>query len=154
MIIRIISGGQTGADRAALDFAIWENIPHGGWVPKGRRTEAGPLPQRYRLREMPTDRYEARTEQNVRDSDGTLILSRGPLEGGSGLTRQMAERHGKPFFHADMARLSVSAAKAAIRPWLDGHGIGTLNVAGPRASEDPRIYAITLRLLESLFTDR
>ena len=77
MIKMIISGGQTGADRAALDVAIEHNFPHGGWIPKGRLTEDGPLPEKYLLKEMPTDSYPRRTEQNVIDSDGTLIISRG-----------------------------------------------------------------------------
>lgn len=79
MIIKIISGGQTGADQGALDAAIELDIPHGGWVPKGRKTEASPLPAKYRLQEMPTASYKARTERNVVDSDGTAILSRGRL---------------------------------------------------------------------------
>ena len=81
MIDKIISGGQTGADRAALDVAIELGIPHGGWVPKGRKTEAGRLPAKYQLKEMPTDSYPERTEQNVLDSDGTLIISHGSLTG-------------------------------------------------------------------------
>ena len=83
MIKKIISGGQTGADRAALDTAIKIGIPQGGWIPKGRITEEGPLPDKYQLQEMSSDSYPERTEQNVIDSDGTLIISRGPLTGGS-----------------------------------------------------------------------
>lgn len=152
MVTRIISGGQTGSDRAALDFAIRAKIPHGGCVPRGRRTEEGPLPARYRVKEMPTDRYEARTEQNVRVSDGTLVVSHGPLQGGSALTFELAERHGKPVFRADMAKLSVPAAALGIRAWIQEYAIGTLNVAGPRSSEDPRIYSVTLSVLASLFS--
>jgi hypothetical protein len=99
MISKLISGGQTGADRAALDVAIDLGIPHGGWLPKGRKTEAGRLPAKYQLNELPTDSYPKRTEQNVIDSDGTLIVSHGPLTGGSDYTRQMAEKHGKPLMH-------------------------------------------------------
>ena len=83
MIKRIISGGQTGADRAALDFAIKMDLPHGGWIPKGRLAEDGPLPEKYQLQEMPTQNYPKRTEQNVIDSDGTLIITHGKLTGGS-----------------------------------------------------------------------
>jgi len=86
MLQKIISGGQTGADRAALDFAIGFDIPHGGWIPKGRKTEDGVLPDKYKLKEMPTASYPKRTEKNVLDSDGTLILSHGKLTGGSALT--------------------------------------------------------------------
>ena len=88
MIKKIISGGQTGADRAALDVAIKLNIPHGGWVPKGRPAEDGPIHTKYQLKEMPTDSYSDRTEQNVADSDGTLIISHGELTGGSAFTRK------------------------------------------------------------------
>ena len=90
MIKKIISGGQTGADRAALDVAIKFIIPHGGWIPKGRITEEGPLPDKYKLQEMSTSSYPVRTEQNVIDSDGTLIISHGELTGGSAYTRKMA----------------------------------------------------------------
>ena len=96
LISKIISGGQTGADRAALDVAIELGISHGGWIPKGRKTERGPLPAKYQLTEMPTDSYPKRTEQNVVDSDGTLIISHGELTGGSDYTRMMAAKHGKP----------------------------------------------------------
>ena len=84
---KIISGGQTGADRAALDFAIKYFIPHGGWIPKGRLTEEGRLDDKYKLKEMPTGSYPARTEKNVKDSDGTLIFSRGKPTGGTDYTR-------------------------------------------------------------------
>ena len=105
MVKRIISGGQTGADRAALDVAIILNIPQGGWVPKGRLAEDGPIHTKYQLQEMPTDSYKARTEQNVIDSDGTLIISHGELTGGSAYTRKMAMKHGKPWYHADLNKL-------------------------------------------------
>jgi hypothetical protein len=96
MIERIVSGGQTGADQAALDIAIELEIPHGGWVPKGRKTERGTLPAKYQLQEMPTNSYPKRTEQNVIDSDGTLIIVHGELSGGSEYTRKMAIKHNKP----------------------------------------------------------
>ncbi len=85
MLKKIISGGQTGADQAALDAAIKLGIPHGGWIPKGRSTENGKLPDKYKLKEMPTKSYPNRTEQNVIDSDGTLIITHGKLTGGSNL---------------------------------------------------------------------
>ena len=87
--MKIISGGQTGADRAALDVALKFGIPHAGWIPKGRKAEDGPLPEKYQLQEMPTDSYEARTEKNVPDSDGTLIIARGRPTGGSDYPRKM-----------------------------------------------------------------
>ena len=96
MLRKIISGGQTGADRAALDAAIELGIPHGGWIPKGRLTEDGPLPDRYQLVEMPTASYPKRTEQNVIDSDGTLIVTHGKLTGGSALTQKLARSMDAP----------------------------------------------------------
>lgn len=148
MIDKIVSGGQTGADRAALDFAIRHNMPHGGWVPKGRRAEDGPLPRHYLLDEMPTTGYPERTERNVIESDGTVIISYGKLIGGSGLTRKYAIEHGRPWLHLDMARLDDREAADRLRAWLLEHAIRVLNVAGSRASDNPHIYDVTLRVLE------
>ena len=153
MIGKIVSGGQTGADRAALDVAIKLGIPHGGWIPKGRMTEAGPLPDRYRMREMPTADYAARTEQNVLDSDGTLIVSHGTIDGGSALTEALAEEHGRPHLHLDMDRLSVSEAADALKGWIGRNAIRVLNLAGPRASRDLDIYSVTAAVLETLFRE-
>lgn len=152
MIKKIISGGQTGADQAALDVAIELGIPHGGWVPKGRKTERGSLPAKYQLQEMPTTNYPARTEQNVKDSDGTLIISHGELTGGSDFTRQMAEKHNKPWMHVDANQLSVEAAVQIVSAWVSGNEIKVLNVAGPRASKDPRIYTTTRQILKAVLS--
>lgn len=96
MLSKIISGGQTGADQAALDAAIELGIPQGGWIPKGRLTEAGTLPEKYNLTEMPTKAYLKRTRQNVLDSDGTVIFSHGELKGGSKRTADFATELRKP----------------------------------------------------------
>ena len=104
---KIISGGQTGADRAALDVAIELGVPHGGWIPKGRLTEEGSLPAKYQLKEMPTASYPKRTEQNILDSDGTLIVSHGNLAGGSALTRKLAKKHQRPWLHIDPRKASA-----------------------------------------------
>ena len=149
VVTKIISGGQTGADRAALDAAIRLGIPHGGWLPQGRKTEAGPLPGRYRLQELASARYRDRTEKNILDSDGTLIVSLGPLTGGSALTEALAIRHDRPCLHIDLELVDRDQAVAAIRNWLEKHRIRTLNVAGPRASGEPRIYGAVLDLLLS-----
>ncbi len=149
--MRIISGGQTGADRAALDFSIKSNIPYGGWVPRGRKTEDGRLPGKYKLQEMPTSDYSKRTEKNIIDADGTLIVSHGRLTGGSALTQFLSEKQNKPFIHVDLNGMSIDEACAAIRVWLKNNQIETLNVAGPRARKDPAIYEATRKLLESLF---
>ncbi|BCO10364.1 hypothetical protein GF1_27400 [Desulfolithobacter dissulfuricans] len=145
--MKIISGGQTGADRAALDAAIRLNIPHGGWLPRGRRTEEGSLPSRYRLQELPSANYRDRTRQNILDSDGTLIVSFGPLTGGSALTEALAIRHRRPCLHIDLELWQPERAKKAIEQWLRDHNIETLNVAGPRASGEPRIYRAVFDLL-------
>ena len=150
MIKKIISGGQTGADRAALDVAIKEGIPHGGWIPKGRKAEDGMLPDKYQLQEMSTASYPKRTEQNVLDSDGTLIVSHGKLNGGSALTRKLAEKHKRPHIHLDMNKLSVNDAVDALRVWIGNNEIMILNVAGPRASKDPDIYNETAIIFETL----
>jgi hypothetical protein len=151
MLEKIISGGQTGADRAALDAAIEIGIPHGGWVPKGRLAEDGVVPSSYHLGETPTDSYTARTEKNVEDSDGTLVLSHGPLSGGSALTLELAEKHVRPCLHIDLNRIPAFKAAAMIAAWITLHHIKTLNVAGPRASNDLNIYQKTKDILIAAF---
>ncbi len=148
MVKKIISGGQTGADRAALDVAIKLGVLHGGWIPKGRLTENGMLDDRYHLKEMETANYNKRTEQNVIDSDGTLIISHGKLTGGSEYTRDMALEHGRPWLHIDLNKTTPSQAARRIKHWLAEHEIDVLNVAGPRASKDPFIYGSTTDVLE------
>ena len=152
MVKKIISGGQTGTDRAALDFAIKHNIPHGGWIPRGRKAEDGPLPHGYHLKEMPTADYPKRMEQNVRDSDGTVIISHGRLTGGSANTAGMARKHGRPWLHLDMEKTTVDAAAQRLREWIAGNSSSILNVAGPRQSKDPKIYSAALRVLQAPFT--
>lgn len=147
MIKRIISGGQTGADQAALDAAIKWNIPHGGWVPKGRLTEAGRLPDKYNMQEMPTDSYPARTEQNVIDSDGSLIISHGPLTDGSKHTKEMSLKYNKPYLHIDLNDIDSSKAAGHVHEWITRLNIKTLNVAGSRSSNDPSIYQAVMHLL-------
>jgi hypothetical protein len=147
MIKKIISGGQTGADQAALDAAIKWNIPHGGWVPSGRLTEAGRLPDIYKMKEMPTDSNPARTEQNVIDSDGTLIISHGPLTEGSKHTKEIAFKRGKPYLHIDLNKINLSIAARQVYDWIIKSEIETLNVAGPRASSDPSIYQAVMHLM-------
>ena len=149
MIQKIISGGQTGADRAALDFAIKHSIPYGGWIPKGRKAEDKTLSKQYHLQEMPTDSYSRRTEKNILDSDGTLIVSHGLLTGGSALTTGFAEHHGKPYIHIDLEMTPCPEAVRMIQEWVGRYSITVLNVAGARASKDPKIYQATVDLLEA-----
>ncbi|MBN1548030.1 MAG: putative molybdenum carrier protein [Syntrophaceae bacterium] len=148
MIEKIISGGQTGADRAALDFAIKRGMSYGGWVPKGRKTEDGTLPETYLLQEMPTGQYSRRTEKNILDSDGTLIVSHGLLTGGSALTAEFARIHKRPRIHIDLEITTYLEAATMVQEWIKQNEIRVMNVAGPRASKDPKIYDATLALLE------
>jgi hypothetical protein len=136
----VVSGGQSGADRAALDVALACGLRLGGWVPKGRLAEDGRIPDRYTgLREAGSADPAVRTRLNVRDSDATLIMSHGALFGGSRLTYREAVRIGRPVLHVDLDAISRDQAVAAVRAWLDRVRPGVLNVAGPRASNDPAV---------------
>lgn len=139
----LVSGGQSGADRAALDWAIGHGIRHGGWCPRGRKTEDGPLPERYLLQETPTAGYLQRTEWNVRDSDATLIFTLDDkLDGGSKRTAAFADGLGKPWLHV---RPGVHPKYVA--RFLTRHGVKTLNVAGKRESSAPGIGTLVEQVL-------
>jgi hypothetical protein len=140
-ISKIVSGGQTGVDRAALDVAIFLGIDHGGWCPMGRRSESGRIPEMYRLRETDDRDYSVRTERNVVDSDGTLILCRGKLRGGTELTYKLALKHQRPCLCVDLGkyRESDSSLSQSVLDWIKDQNISTLNVAGPRGSSSPGI---------------
>ena len=147
-IVRIVSGAQTGVDRAALDAAIEARIECGGWVPKGRRDENGVIPVQYtNIAEAQSEDPNVRTELNIRDSDATLIFSHGSLFGGSEYTQQKAAELGKPVKHLDLSVLSIEDAVAQTNRWLDTENTRILNVAGPRASDDPDIYADTREII-------
>jgi len=146
-IQRIISGGQTGVDRAALDFAITRKIAHGGWCPAGRRAADGVLDARYQLQETESSCYRQRTKRNVRDADATLIIYRDRLEGGSLLTRDLATRHGKPLLLCDL-HVPAEELLIAWQDWLLNHSIATLNIAGPSEARNPGIYLQASALLE------
>jgi len=153
MITRIVSGGQTGADRGALDAAIEAGVAYGGWVPKGRLDENGEIPVSYEnLLETDEEDFAVRTALNVRDSDATLILSHGALFGGSALTAEVARKTGKPCLHADLFGKTEAEAIQQIREWLQEVRPATLNVAGPRASNDPAIHAKTKRIVKGILT--
>jgi hypothetical protein len=139
---RIVSGGQTGADRGALDAAIALEIDHGGWCPLGRRAEDGQIPARYQLKETDSRDYAERTRRNVRDSDATLVFTRGAPTGGSALTLDHARALGKPVLHVDLATLDTASAAAKIHAWCEK--IVVLNIAGSRESQSPGI-ATTVR---------
>lgn len=151
-MMKIISGGQTGIDRAALDSAIKLNIPHGGWCPKGRLAEDGIIPEKYVLKETDTRGYSKRTQWNIRDSDGTLILipdSPDKISGGTALTLQEAKTKNKPYL---IISLSITTDIHEILFWLNENRIKILNIAGPRESQSPGIYAAATRLIENLLS--
>jgi hypothetical protein len=149
--VEIRSGGQTGVDRAALDFALDRGLPHGGWCPRGRRAEDGVIPARYRLRETASAAYEERTRRNVRDSDATVIFSPGrALAGGTRLTREVARALGRPLLHLTAAGDAARAA-ARLRAFVRRHRVRRLNVAGPRASEAPGLEIFVRAVLARAF---
>lgn len=146
----VISGGQTGVDRAALDWAIAAGATHGGWCPRGRRAEDGPIAPAYHLKETPSEGYEERTRCNVRDSDATLILNVGALEGGTRLTATHAARIGKPFRVVQLDDPAQSGDVAGVRAWIRAARADVLNVAGPRESKQPGIHALAADYLARL----
>lgn len=150
MLKQIISGGQTGADRAALDVALKFNIPHGGWIPKGRRAEDGPLSRRYRLEETDSRNYAVRTRRNVRTGDATVIFSHGPLTGGSRLTQEIAREMEQPCRHLDLLVFEGFEAAMMLRDFIRDYRVRILNVAGSRASLNPDIYWGVRSVLETL----
>ncbi len=145
--LTVRSGGQTGVDRAALDAALALGIPVGGWCPRGRRAEDGPIAPRYPLRETPTEMYTERTAWNVRDADATLILTRGAPTGGTAATVEAARALGRPLHIVDLAE---NSAVEPVADWLRAHGVRTLNVAGPRESTVPGVYAEARTFVERL----
>lgn len=147
MLKKIISGGQTGADRAALDTAIKFNLDHGGWAPAGRCAEDGLVAEYYNLIEMAAENKII--EQNIAHSDGTLIISHGSLEGDSLLTRKIASKLNKPWFHIDLMQMDEFEGAVVLHEFVDDNSIEILNVAGPMASHDPFIYRSVKSIIET-----
>jgi hypothetical protein len=147
---KIVSGGQTGVDRAALDAALCLDFDIGGWCPRGRRSQDGRIPDRYPLVETPSPAYRQRTHWNVRDSDATLVIHRGAMRGGTRLTVEIATRFDRPLLTLDLAN---APDLARVRQWLEAGDIRTLNVAGPREEAAPGIYAEAYALLCRLLSD-
>jgi hypothetical protein len=149
----VFSGGQTGVDRAALDWARHRNIPHGGWCPKGRLAADGPLPDRYQLRETDSEGYRQRTKLNVQDSDATLIFNLGILEGGTLQTVKFTQAMNRPVLVIQLDSGNHQDAASAMVVWLKSHAISTLNIAGPSEARRPGIYALVLQVLGHCATD-
>ena len=148
----IISGGQTGVDRAAFDFALENNLEISGFIPKNRRAEDGRLSDDYpNLTETASRNYAVRTELNVQSSDATLLVSHGAPTGGSLLTQKFAVKHQKPFRHVDFLASTIEESAAQTRKWLASINCRRLNIAGPRASTDAEVYEKTKQFLAELF---
>ena len=152
MLKKIISGGQTEADRAALDIAIKLRIPHGGWIPKGRVTETGQLPEHYQLQEMETEKYSECIKQNVIESAGTLIISYGRLTGDLDHARKLALRYGRQMLGIDFSDVDDVKAASLLNDWIRLYGIDVLHVIGPSAEVSPYVRNQTENMVEGALT--
>ena len=151
MILQIISGGQTGVQRAVLDAALEQHFSCGGWCPRGRKAEDGPIPDPYPLQETASASYTARTVQNVRDSDGLLIITQSAPVGRTGLAVQTAQKHRKPVLVIDLEAIpGRDQAIEAILNWADENFIRILNVSGPRESRCPGIHDVALEIMSAV----
>jgi hypothetical protein len=152
LLEKLVSGAQTGADRAALDVAIRHGFPHGGWCPKGRKAEDGIIPAQYQLVETPSASYLPRTERNVRDSDGTVIFTiASKLSGGSKRTAEFAAKHRKPWIHLPRRASTYEDPALLLQRFVDEHEIRILNVAGTRGSKEPEVWRFAFETLEAAF---
>jgi hypothetical protein len=145
--LKIVSGGQTGVDRAALDAALQSGIKCGGWCPEGRLAEDGTLPPHYPLSELKGAGYKKRTLQNVIDSDGTVIIYFDTLSDGTEQTLLFCLNLKKPYLLIDATELSPERAVERIHKFVAGNSINTLNIAGPRANGEALAYAYTLKVM-------
>ena len=146
--MKIISGGQTGVDRAALDFALNNGINCGGWCPLGRKAEDGKITDKYPLLETKSSKYSERTKLNVQNSNGTLIFFNQTLDKGSTLTATLANKYCKPLFYYNF---SANTNFSEITLWIDSNKIKILNIAGSRESNSTGIYTKTYTLLNKIF---
>lgn len=151
MIRQVVSGGLTGVDRAGLDAALAAGIPIGGYCPRGRLAEDGTIPAIYPLTEMESPESHYRTEKNVFESDGTLIFNRGELTQGTLLTRDFAIKYGRPHLIVQLDVVEIITPEQVVR-WLNGQYVSVLNIAGPRESKCPGIFAETSEFLSETFT--
>lgn len=149
-MLKIVSGGQTGVDRGALDAALACGAPCGGWCPPGRTAEDGVIGARYPLTALARGHYRERTRRNVRDSDGTVILYFDVLEGGTELTARYCREQRKPYLLIDGRRTTVADAASQTAAFVSGHGVRILNVAGPRASKAAAAHDYARRVIEAV----
>jgi predicted Rossmann fold nucleotide-binding protein DprA/Smf involved in DNA uptake len=150
IIQKIVSGGQTGVDRAALDVALELGIPCGGWCPRGRQAVDGVIPEKYPLQETETRNYDERTRLNVLDSDGTLILNTGALSGGTAYTAEVARANDKPLLVIPMDETS---GPGDVIEWIAQDNVRVLNVAGPREQGHPGIHDLAAGFLRKVFQE-
>jgi hypothetical protein len=150
--LKIISGGQTGVDRAALDVALKHGIECGGWCPAGRLDEFGKIPGKYPLTELPDGNFDKRTLQNVRDSEATVAMYDVDLRGGTKYAIECCEQLKRPYLLIDAATISPEEAAKLIVDLVHKHKIHILGVGGPRASEWPGGYDYAFRALEKFLT--
>ncbi len=145
--LKIISGGQTGVDRAALDAALESGVSVGGWCPKGRKAEDGPIAEKYPLQELPESGYKKRTLKNVQDSDATVIIYFESISGGTEKTLLYCLNEKKPYLLIDGSGITEDSASKRIKHFIDENQISLLNVAGPRASTEIRGYEYTKQVI-------
>lgn len=153
LLLKIVSGAQTGVDRAALDAALAFHVPSGGWCPAGRLAEDGIIPASYPVTELASGGYRDRTRQNVIDSDGTVLIFFNRLQGGTLLTLRYCEQFNRPHLMIDAYQLNPVRAAADIARFVTDQHISVLNFAGPRASSNAHAYSYTLETLRCLFSD-
>ncbi len=147
LTLKIISGGQTGVDRAALDAALESGVSAGGWCPEGRKAEDGPIAERYPLQELPDGSYKERTLKNVQDSDATIIIYFKSISGGTKETLLYCLNEKKPYLLIDGSGITEDSASKRIKHFIDENQISVLNVAGPRASKEKRAYEYTKQVI-------
>jgi hypothetical protein len=150
MIKKIISGGQPGVERAALDAAVKLNIPHSGWTYKSRRTDEGILPDKYNVKESANAGFSERIEKNVLDSDATAIITHGSLTIGLKIVRDFAEKHNRPYLHVDLNENPLNKAAALIRKWMINNELEAIYFTGLKSTEGSNITQEVIKIIEGI----